>query len=104
MAEIAPDQEVHQVFMRLDGGPGPKIGAPGHPASVGSHLRARKKTRRWGTGGLFLIPKSGTWGTRNYIPPCIKSGGSSALGPQLAGTGVFSRRRYTLNWPRCWYQ
>jgi hypothetical protein len=29
----------------------------------------------------------------------MKSGGSSALGPQLAGTAISSRRRYTLNWP-----
>src|SRR5271168_3126671 len=35
---------------------------------------------------------------------CIKGGGSSALGPQLAGTATSSIRRYTLNCPRCWYQ
>jgi hypothetical protein len=35
---------------------------------------------------------------------CTKVGGSSALGPQLAGTGTLSIRKYTLNWPRCWYQ
>src|SRR5580693_4656623 len=35
---------------------------------------------------------------------CAKAGGSSALGPQLAGTATSSIRRYTLNWPRCWYQ
>ena len=37
-------------------------------------------------------------------PFCMNSGGSSALGPQLAGTGTFRMRRYTLNWPRCWYK
>ena len=28
---------------------------------------------------------------------CRKGGGSSALGPQLAGTGTLSIRKYTLN-------
>ena len=30
--------------------------------------------------------------------------GARVLGPHVAGTGTFRRRKYTQNCPRCWYQ
>ena len=56
--------------------------------------------RRFKNGGTVSILGPQAYTATSSILG-IDAGISSALGPQLEGTGMSSRRRYTLNCPRC---